>query len=76
MAGTTTAPDESRKPRKLLRVAKAAHYCGLSKSVFDRMRLKGEGPRWSRLGARIVVYDQDDLDAWIDEGKSPPPKSR
>jgi predicted DNA-binding transcriptional regulator AlpA len=64
----------SRGP--LLRTKQAAAYLGLSKGVIDRWRLQGIGPRWSRLGKKIVVYSIEDLDAFLDEGKSPPPKSR
>ena len=32
------------------------------------MRVTGEGPRYSKLGRR-VIYDVHDLDAWIEARK-------
>ncbi len=67
---------EEQPRRRLLRVAQAAHYCGMARGAFDRMRPKGQGPRWIRLGTKLIVYDQADLDAWLEANKSPPPKAR
>ena len=53
---------ETQAPR--MRTGDAAAYCGLSKSTFDKYRLTGEGPVFLKLG-RSVVYDVDDLDAWL-----------
>tara|TARA_B100000965_G_scaffold381828_2_gene379640 strand:+ start:4709 stop:4924 length:216 start_codon:yes stop_codon:yes gene_type:complete len=47
-----------------LRTAEAAAYCASSKSTFEKYRLTGEGPAYIKIG-RIVVYDRDDLDAWL-----------
>jgi len=47
-----------------IRVRQAAEYCGLSKSLLDKLRCKGGGPVFIRLG-RSVVYSTDDLDAWL-----------
>jgi len=79
MADVTAAPEDTKKQadrRPLLRTAQAAHYCGMGKSVFDRMRLRDEGPAWIRLGAKIVAYDPDDLDAWAAANKRRPMKGR
>ena len=46
----------------------AADYLGLSPSTLNRMRVTGDGPRYSKLGRR-VIYDVHDLDAWIEERK-------
>lgn len=46
------------------RAGQAAAYCGVSKSYIDKLRCRGEGPTFSRLG-RAVVYDSDDLDRWL-----------
>ena len=46
----------------------AADYVGLSPSTLNRMRVTGDGPRYSKVGRR-VVYDLRDLDSWIEARK-------
>lgn len=48
-----------------LRAPEAADYVGLSASTLAKMRLRGDGPAYSKAGPRIVVYDAADLDAWL-----------
>ena len=50
---------------KILRAPKAAEYLGLSPSTLAKMRLRGDGPAYSKVGPRIVVYDVDDLDSYL-----------
>jgi predicted DNA-binding transcriptional regulator AlpA len=59
-----TITNQSRR----LRTAEAAAYCGSTKSTFEKYRLTGEGAFYSKLG-RVVVYDINDLDAWLDSKK-------
>jgi hypothetical protein len=47
-----------------MRTPEAARYVGLSQSTLARMRMRGDGPLYSK-GARIVVYDLRDLDDWL-----------
>lgn len=42
----------------------AAAYVGLSKSWLQKARVYGEGPKFCKLGRR-VVYLLDDLDSWL-----------
>jgi predicted DNA-binding transcriptional regulator AlpA len=49
----------------LLRAPAAAAYVGLSASTLAKMRLRGDGPAYSKAGPRIVVYQQADLDDWL-----------
>jgi predicted DNA-binding transcriptional regulator AlpA len=51
-----------------LRVHAAAKYLGLSVSTLNKYRVYGGGPRFAKLGPRIVVYDVADLDVWANEG--------
>jgi predicted DNA-binding transcriptional regulator AlpA len=44
----------------------AAHHLGLSVSTLNKSRLTGTGPRFHKLGRR-VVYTIADLDAWAAE---------
>ena len=47
-----------------IRVKEAAHYMGLSKSLLDKLRHFGGGPRYFKIG-RAVVYSTADLDSWM-----------
>ena len=48
----------------VLSARKAAILLGLSESTLAKMRLYGTGPRYSKLGRR-VVYRPEELEAWI-----------
>ena len=52
-----------------LRAPEAARYVGLSPSTLAKMRLRGDGPVYSKAGPRIVIYDKADLDAWLEHGR-------
>ena len=56
--------------RRYLDTAQAAVYLGIGARTLARMRAAGEGLRHARIGRR-VIYDFVDLDAWIEELKSP-----
>jgi predicted DNA-binding transcriptional regulator AlpA len=56
-----TEPDVARR---MLRTREAAEYCGSSASTFEKLRLRGGGPIYSKIGRR-VVYRLEDLDAWL-----------
>ena len=49
-------------------VGDAAKYTKLSVSFLNKKRVFGGGPIYSRLGRR-VVYEQADLDAWLNNNK-------
>jgi len=63
-------------PRRLLQTGEAAHYLGVSASLLRKMRLRapgdpgGQGPKFIRLSAQLVVYEFSALDAWVDERAS------
>ena len=46
-----------------LRPWAAAAFIGLSASTLAKMRLRGDGPPFSKLG-RAVVYGREDLRLW------------
>lgn len=52
----------------MLRTAEAAEYCGSSSSTLEKLRVAGSGPRFVKMGRR-VVYDPADLDAWLDANR-------
>ena len=70
-------PRKADEPgRILLNTARAARYCGLSKSAFDRYRLQGKGPPFIQLENKRVFYDRADLDAWLNNNRTDPTKPR
>ena len=56
--------EEKRARRPMMRTAEAAAYTGISKSTLEKLRVTGGGCPYIRIG-RIVLYDPDDLDAWL-----------
>ena len=53
-------------PSRKLSVKEAAAYLGLSVSTLNKLRLSGKGPRYLKLGRR-VLYDIRDLESWVAE---------
>lgn len=51
--------------RKYLTVRGFAERYGLSKSTIDKLRLRGEGPSFHRIGSR-VLYRITDIDLWME----------
>lgn len=54
-------------PQRYLRTPEAARIVGLSLRTLEKHRTYGTGPRYSKLGGR-VVYRLEDLQAWVDSG--------
>ncbi|MEQ1888558.1 MAG: helix-turn-helix domain-containing protein [Alphaproteobacteria bacterium] len=54
-------------PPRFLRTPEAARFLGLSGRTLEKHRTYGTGPRYSKLGGR-VVYRLDDLQAWVERG--------
>ena len=42
---------------------------GVATSTLAKWRLAGTGPRYSKLGPRLIVYDECDLDEYLDARK-------
>lgn len=56
---------QNSRPQPLLAVEDAAAFLGgISKSWLDKSRLNGRGPRYVKIGRR-VMYDLIDLRAWL-----------
>ena len=51
-----------------LTVKEAATYVPTSTSTLNRLRVSGGGPRFIKIGSR-VLYDTADLDKWIEAQK-------
>ena len=54
-------------PQRYLRTPEAATFVGLSIRTLEKHRIYGTGPRYSKLGGR-VVYRLEDLQAWVESG--------
>ena len=54
-------------PPRFLRTKEAAYFLGLSRRTLEKHRTYGTGPRYSKIGGR-VVYALADLQAWADRG--------
>jgi predicted DNA-binding transcriptional regulator AlpA len=50
--------------RQFLRVREAAAFVGLSSATLNKLRCVGGGPVFHKAG-RAVIYDRDDLTAWL-----------
>lgn len=60
--------DLLKSKRAKLRTPDAATYTGLAASTLEKLRVSGGGCPYIRVG-RVVVYDPDDLDAWLEAHK-------
>jgi excisionase family DNA binding protein len=56
----------SNPDRRMLRVAEAATFLGLSVSYLNKLRCNGGSPRYIKTG-RAVLYDPADLETWLAE---------
>ena len=54
-------------PPRYLRTPEAARFLGLSGRTLEKHRTYGTGPKYRKIGGR-VVYALDDLKAWADLG--------
>jgi predicted DNA-binding transcriptional regulator AlpA len=54
-------------PPRFLRTPEAARFLGLSGRTLEKHRTYGTGPKYRKIGGR-VVYGLDDLKAWADLG--------
>lgn len=53
--------------QRYLRTPDAAIYLGVGRSTLERKRIDGTGPKFRRLGGKIISYAVDDLDAWASQ---------
>ena len=59
--GATPDTDQVFKP------AEAADFCKCSKNHLERLRVTGGGPKFSRIGSRIIRYRRSELLRWLAE---------
>ena len=54
---------------QLFRPKQVADFLGIAQSTLAKMRLTGGGPRYSKIGPRLVAYDPSDLTDWVNSRK-------
>jgi predicted DNA-binding transcriptional regulator AlpA len=59
--------ESSRTQNRYLRTPEAGHYLGLSGRTLEKHRTYGTGPRYRKIGGR-VIYAVSDLEAWAERG--------
>jgi predicted DNA-binding transcriptional regulator AlpA len=52
-------------PSRYVRTPDAARFVGLAVRTLEKHRIYGTGPRYSKLGGR-VVYKLEDLQGWVE----------
>ena len=68
---TPTTPQPTLGPGDLLDERAAAAILGASVQTLRNWRWRGEGPRFRKIGLRMVRYSRADLEAFI-EGEGRP----
>jgi predicted DNA-binding transcriptional regulator AlpA len=53
--------------QRIFRTPDAGRYVGLATSTLEKMRTAGTGPKYVKVGPRIVGYTKDALDQWLSE---------
>ena len=61
---TNTLPHPANDPFPLLDTNSAARRMGMSKSFLDKMRVRGDGPKYLKVGNR-VRYRHEDITQWL-----------
>jgi excisionase family DNA binding protein len=51
--------------RDVFNTDEAARYLRVSRSHLARLRVHGGGPRYAKLGPKLVVYRREDLEAYL-----------
>lgn len=68
IAAVIECPDLLER-REWFTPSEAGEYLRLSEKTLENLRLRSEGPAYSRLGHRIVRYRRTDLDSWLEAGR-------
>jgi predicted DNA-binding transcriptional regulator AlpA len=65
--GSIMSDSPAGLPPRFLRTPEAARFLGLSGRTLEKHRTYGTGPKYRKIGGRII-YALDDLRAWADLG--------
>lgn len=67
VAATDDGTGEPERPKqRFLNTTQAAVRMGIKRLTLARWRTEGKGPRYHKVGGR-VLYDPDDIDEWLDD---------
>jgi prophage regulatory protein len=72
----TTPPASIPPPRRALRRAELRKIIPLSNTTIYQMERRGEFPKRFYLTSRCVVWDSDEVYAWLDARKQPEQQTR
>jgi Helix-turn-helix domain len=61
-------PSTAERQRTELDTRAAAKRLGVAPETLERWRQLGIGPRWSRLGRKLVRYSEESLDEFVLSG--------
>ncbi|MHB8790142.1 MAG: helix-turn-helix transcriptional regulator [Desulfobulbaceae bacterium] len=61
---------------KALNTSLAAKYLGVSEGYLRKLRSLGEGPTYTKVGNKRVIYQIRDLDQYLDTCRVVPPGMR
>jgi hypothetical protein len=64
LTGDSATQQETPRGKQWLSAKEAAEYTGLGFSTMAKLRLTGDGPAFSKVGAK-VLYHRDNLDNWL-----------
>lgn len=64
---TSVAPGSSQPAPPLLTEVEAAAYLKLTRRALQAWRYQGRGPRFVKISARAVRYQQQDLEQWVEK---------
>lgn len=64
---SASPPPATPQPSRYLRTPEAARHLGLSPRTLEKHRCYGTGPKYHRIGGR-VVYGIADLEVWVARG--------
>lgn len=56
---------------QLLRTEDLEQELRIPRETLRGWRRRGVGPKWQRIGPRLIGYRRSDLDAWLAEQDSP-----
>ena len=49
-----------------LRPREAAQFLRIALSTLAKMRKQNDGPNYSRIGHRVILYDLQELEGWLE----------
>jgi predicted DNA-binding transcriptional regulator AlpA len=51
--------------QEYLTTDQAAQLAGFTRAAFNQRRLRGNGPRFVKIGPRCIRYKRADVEAWL-----------